>query len=280
MNIFTESNRSRGRLFFSIGCFILSLLFLFWPNPPKARSKPLSGSAWALVKVGGFFKYASAEQAGSLIYDVGPQLQDREDGKPADAMPTLREDVKVERFVLKPWIFPTGNDFIKDPTRRFRRPEGNPGHDFPFVQRNFDDRAWEEVNLPHDWTIQGPFFTGPDAPVGGGMGRLPSPGLTWYRKKIYIPISDGGKSIFLEIEDAMSYAMVWLNGHLVGGWPYGYASCPWISRLTFSWVKKISWPSVWTIPLLPPAGIPAVGSIEMWGWSRHILFMWPNEGLI
>ncbi len=56
------------------------------------------------------------------------------------------------------------------------------------------------------------------------MGRLPSNGVAWYRKKIDIPASDAGKSIFLDIDGAMSYAMVWLNGNLVGGWPYGYAS--------------------------------------------------------
>lgn len=32
------------------------------------------------------------------------------------------------------------------------------------------------------------------------------------------------KSIFLDIDGAMSYAIVWLNGQLVGGWPYGYNS--------------------------------------------------------
>jgi beta-galactosidase len=35
---------------------------------------------------------------------------------------------------------------------------------------------------------------------------------------------DVGKSIFLDIDGAMSYATVWINGNLVGGWPYGYAS--------------------------------------------------------
>ena len=32
------------------------------------------------------------------------------------------------------------------------------------------------------------------------------------------------KEIFLDVDGAMSYAAVWLNGKLVGGWPYGYAS--------------------------------------------------------
>lgn len=49
------------------------------------------------------------------------------------------------------------------------------------------------------------------------MGRLPSPGVAWCRKKLDIPASDAGKSIFLDVDGAMSYAMVWLNGKLAGG---------------------------------------------------------------
>ncbi len=56
------------------------------------------------------------------------------------------------------------------------------------------------------------------------MGRLPSWGIGWYRKQLEIPESDKGRSIFLDIDGAMSYATVWLNGKLVGGWPYGYNS--------------------------------------------------------
>ncbi len=56
------------------------------------------------------------------------------------------------------------------------------------------------------------------------MGRLPSAGIAWYRRKLDIPSSDSGRSIFLDVDGAMSYATVWLNGKLVGGWPYGYAS--------------------------------------------------------
>lgn len=49
------------------------------------------------------------------------------------------------------------------------------------------------------------------------MGRLASHGVAWYRKKIYIPKKDSGKSIFLQVDGAMSYAMVWLNGQLRPG---------------------------------------------------------------
>ncbi|MFH1195018.1 MAG: beta-galactosidase GalB [bacterium] len=171
-----------------------------------------------------FFKYDSISQADNLIYDVRPDVFGNYENIVADAMPT--EAVKVESIqqVLKPWILPTGNDFIKDSSKRYVRPDGNPGNDFPFVQKDFDDSTWERVNLPHDWAICGPFYEGDNPEVGGGMGRLPIQGVAWYRKKLDIPASDVGKSIFLDVDGAMSYAMVWLNGKLVGGWPYGYSS--------------------------------------------------------
>jgi beta-galactosidase len=180
-----------------------------------------------------FFKYESAGQADDLIYDVRPDIDDARDDRDADTQPTGALEVLARRNVLKPWILPSGNRFLKDPASHHVRPEGNPGSDFPFVRHDFDDSAWERVDLPHDWAIKGPFYEQPHAEVGGGMGRLPSPGVAWYRKKLDIPASDAGRSIFLDVDGAMSYAMVWLNGTLVGGWPYGYSSwrldlTPWI----------------------------------------------------
>ncbi|MBN2514188.1 MAG: DUF4982 domain-containing protein [Sedimentisphaerales bacterium] len=171
-----------------------------------------------------FYKVGSAEEADDLIYDVRPDVKDSKENKPADSEPTEAEDMEAVRRVLKPWILPTGNDFIKNPAKRHVRPEGNPGRNFPFVQSDFDDSSWERINLPHDWAIKGPFMQGWDVEVGGGMGRLPSPGVAWYRKKLNIPASDAGKCIFLDVDGAMSYAMVWMNGNLAGGWPFGYAS--------------------------------------------------------
>jgi len=171
-----------------------------------------------------FFKYDSISKADQLIYDVRPEITVNTENKVADAKPTEAITIKAFQEVLKPWILPSGNDFIKDPAKRHVRPEGNPGGDFPYVQLNFDDSSWEKINLPHDWAIKGPFQIGPNPEVGGGMGRLPVNGVAWYRKKLDISVSDAGKSIFLDVDGAMSYAIVWLNGQLVGGWPYGYNS--------------------------------------------------------
>ena len=171
-----------------------------------------------------FFKYESISQADKLVFDVRPEITDNSDYRVADAKPTEAVETAQVQEVLKPWILPTGNKFISDPKKRHIRPEGNPGSDFPFVQGNFDDSRWEKVNLPHDWAIKGPFQSGPNPEVGGGMGRLPVNGVAWYRKKLDIPATDAGKSVFLDIDGAMSYSIVWLNGSLVGGWPYGYNS--------------------------------------------------------
>ena len=182
------------------------------------RERILLDSGWR------FFKYSNPNQADKLIYDIRPLVTENDDGKDADTMPTDAETVQAAKEALKPWILPTANDFIKDPSQRHIRPKGNPGQDFAFVQAGFDDSAWEPVMLPHDWAIAGPFYTGDKPEVGGGMARLPSQGVAWYRRRLDIPASAKGKSIFLDVDGAMSYAMVWINGTLVGGWPYGYAS--------------------------------------------------------
>ncbi len=171
-----------------------------------------------------FYKYDSVSKADNFHYDVRPAITNNVEQKVADAKPTEAVKVDAAQDVLKPWILPSGNRFIKDPKNRHVRPEGNPGSNFQFVKNDFDDSAWEKIKLPHDWAIKGPFMAGPNPEVGGGMGRLASHGVAWYRKKLDIPESDKDKSIFLDVDGAMSYATVWMNGKLVGGWPYGYNS--------------------------------------------------------
>ena len=127
---------------------------------------------------------------------------------------------------IKQWILPTGNAFIKDEARRYAQPKDHPCAGIAYAQADFDDSAWRRLDLPHDWGIEGPFTTAGN----GATGRLPFYGVGWYRKKLTIPASDAGRSIFLDMDGAMSYATVWLNGRLIGGWPYGYSS--WRVNLT------------------------------------------------
>ncbi len=96
----------------------------------------------------------------------------------------------------------------------------------PTPRLDFDESKWRQLNLPHDWGIEGPF----DINFPGETGKLPWPGSAWYRKRFNVPQSDKGRRISLEIDGAMSNAVVYLNGQRVGGWPYGYAS--WAVDLT------------------------------------------------
>lgn len=209
--------------------FVCSLMLL---NCKSSKSVANSGSAKdagasdrervSINEGWKFMRYNS--EPDKLIYDIRPEVTDRNDNVVADTKPTEAVVLGSSEKVLKKWILPSANDFIKDPSKHHQRPDGNPGSDFPLVQNNFNDNAWEQVNLPHDWAIKGPFYEGDHAVVGGGMGRLPIHGVAWYRKKLDIRAADNGKNIYLDMDGAMSYAMVWLNGNLVGGWPYGYNS--------------------------------------------------------
>jgi beta-galactosidase len=102
---------------------------------------------------------------------------------------------------------------------RFAGIDSAPQTDEPAAP-DFNDGAWQQVTVPHDYAIAGPFTTA----GGGGMGRLPTAGRVWYRNALTIPLDTNGRSLFLDIDGAMSHSQVWLNGQRVGGWPYGYAS--------------------------------------------------------
>ncbi|KAK3988268.1 glycoside hydrolase superfamily [Cladorrhinum sp. PSN332] len=132
---------------------------------------------------------------------------------------------------LKPFLLPTASNFILNPSQRSSRPTNSRPPNSTYANPTYDDSKWELLDLPHDWAIKGPFYVGSNVPVGGSMGRLPSQGVGWYRRKISVTQEEiDTKAIYLEVDGAMSYASVWVNGVLVGGWPYGYAS--WRVELT------------------------------------------------
>lgn len=48
----------------------------------------------------------------------------------------------------------------------------------------FSDSGWQPVDLPHDWSIEGPYTE--TEPTGGPGGYLPT-GIGWYRKTFRVP---------------------------------------------------------------------------------------------
>jgi beta-galactosidase len=86
---------------------------------------------------------------------------------------------------------------------------------------DFDDSKWRTLDVPHDWSIEQPFDS--KMPGGGSVGYLPG-GLGWYRKTFTIPEASRGKKVFVDFDGVYMDSTVWINGHKLGGQPYGYTS--------------------------------------------------------
>jgi beta-galactosidase len=122
---------------------------------------------------------------------------------------------------LKDWLLPTGAELTTNAALLAKKfPAGNPAENISFAAPEFNDSEWRLLNLPHDWGVEGPF----KQEYPGETGKLPWWGVAWYRKHLELPASDADRKIFIEVDGAMSYASVWVNGKLAGGWPYGYSS--------------------------------------------------------
>ena len=89
------------------------------------------------------------------------------------------------------------------------------------IDPDFDDSAWEGVDLPHDWAISGPF--GP-LKSRGNTGKLPWKGEGWYRKTFDLSAEAEGLRLQFLFDGVMANPEIYLNGEKVGSWRYGYNS--------------------------------------------------------
>lgn len=89
------------------------------------------------------------------------------------------------------------------------------------AQPSFDDSKWRQLDVPHDWSIEGRYNK--YNKTGRGGGYLPS-GDGWYRKTFTLNDDDKGKKVFIEFDGVMANSEVYINGQLLGIWPYGYTS--------------------------------------------------------
>jgi len=94
--------------------------------------------------------------------------------------------------------------------------------DFPdAVATGFDDSNWRKVNLPHDWSIEGPYDQ--NAPTGGAGGYLPT-GVGWYRKRFTLPEAASDRIVWIEFDGIYENSTIWMNGEYLGERPFGYIS--------------------------------------------------------
>ena len=131
----------------------------------------------------------------------------------------MSAQVRTERLLEKGWKF-TREDAAE------------------FSNVGFDDSAWQDVTVPHDWAIYGPFSIHNDRQNiaitqdgqkeamehAGRTGGLPFVGPGWYRLSFDVPEFSKGRSCKLVFDGAMSHADVYVNGKHVSYWPYGYNS--------------------------------------------------------
>lgn len=84
---------------------------------------------------------------------------------------------------------------------------------------DLDDSAWRNVQLPHDYIVEGDYS--PKADTGhGSLPVFPA----WYRRKFSLDAADAGKCVWLYFEGVYRDAKIYINGKWVGRHPGGYTS--------------------------------------------------------
>jgi len=86
---------------------------------------------------------------------------------------------------------------------------------------DFNDASWRDLDLPHDWSIEGRVH--PKNPTGGAGGYF-SAGIGWYRKTFKAPAGWKDKKIVIYFEGVYMNSEVFINGNSLGVYPYGYSS--------------------------------------------------------
>jgi beta-galactosidase/beta-glucuronidase len=78
---------------------------------------------------------------------------------------------------------------------------------------------WQTVDLPHDWSIEGPFSD----EWASATGYLPG-GIGWYKKVFNADAAWQGKQVYVYFDGVYKNSEVWINGHYLGKRPNGFIS--------------------------------------------------------
>ncbi len=86
---------------------------------------------------------------------------------------------------------------------------------------SFNDSEWRNLDLPHDWSIEGAPVQ--KNPSGNDGGYFPT-GIGWYRKTFEVPASLADKNISVVFDGVYMNSEVFVNGKSMGVYPYGYST--------------------------------------------------------
>lgn len=104
----------------------------------------------------------------------------------------------------------------------------NQGDEAAAVNNDFDDQKWRKLDLPHDWSVEGRL----SPTLASCTGYLPA-GIAWYRKHFTLTdgkisdtvlTKDANARTYIYFEGVYNRSEVYLNGHLLGVRPSGFAS--------------------------------------------------------
>jgi len=129
---------------------------------------------------------------------------------------TLRHLALLAVTGLLPFVAPARQTENFDAGWRFLQADA-PGAE----TNNFDDAAWQKLNLPHDWSIAGPFA---ETNKTGGAGAFLPSGVGWYRKHLTLPETDSNQCVSVAFDGVMQNSDVWINDFHLGHRPNGYVS--------------------------------------------------------
>ena len=139
-----------------------------------------------------------------------------------------RETIRLD----KGWKFAFGH--AADPQKDFGcgteyfnyLTKANSIHNEGPYSRKFNDSAWQEVQIPHDWVPTLPY----DREASHSHGyktvgwKYPATSVGWYRKVFTISEEDFGKHLQLRFDGIFRNAQVWFNGFYMGTEPSGYVT--------------------------------------------------------
>ena len=113
-----------------------------------------------------------------------------------------QQDVRIRRNLDSGWKFLKGN----------AKNAEDPAH---------DDVTWRNLDLPHDWSIEGTFSK---KNAGGERGGYVELGMGWYRKTFTLPLEHRKKKVLVQFDGIYKDSDVWFNGQHVGRRWNGYVS--------------------------------------------------------
>lgn len=105
-------------------------------------------------------------------------------------------------------------------------------------QKEFDDSSWEDVSLPHDWSVALPFSEKYSSGTGYAAG-----GMGWYRGTFTLPETLRGKRVLITFDGIYKHSRIWCNGCYKGFHPNGYTPVSYdiTNEVTFSpWENVIT----------------------------------------